>query len=311
MTKSIKRISNLADAGKIESTYLAIGIFDGVHRGHQQLLQNMVAAARTAGARPAVLTFFPHPKVVIQGHQGRFYLCTLEERAALITRQGLDLVVMQTFDESVRYTPATDFVDQLCRYLGLRQLWGGNFGLGYNREGDLPLLQKLGQEKGFSVHPYKAIVQWEDQRVSSSRVRKALVDGKMDDVSGCLGRPYRLSGTVIHGDGRGRQFGIPTANLDVWDELLLPANGVYAATAHVQGKQFAAAANIGIRPTVNGRSLNVEAHLLDFNEDIYGLDVTLEFISRIRDERKFPNIEALISQIKADIALVRKLMAPR
>ena len=309
MTKSFKHVSDLAEAGD-RPTYLAIGVFDGVHLGHQRLLQNMVTAAQKVGARPAVLTFYPHPVTVVQGRKDPLYICTLEDRINLMADQGLELVVTQFFDEEIRQTRAAKFVDQLHRNLDLKQLWGGNFGLGYNREGDLPFLRQLGREIGFTVHQFEAMIQWDGQPVSSSRIRQGLRNGDMNDVTGCLGRSYRLTGTVIRGDGRGRQLGIPTANLDVWDEQLLPANGVYAAYAWLDDHRYKAATNIGIRPTVNGHSITVEAHLLDFDADIYGQKLTLDFVTRIRDEKKFPDLEALINQIQADINQVRTILEP-
>ena len=298
-------VTNLESVEETKPTFLAIGVFDGVHRGHQRLLQNMVAAAQEAGAQAAVLTFFPHPGAVIHNRQGRLYLSTLQERVSLLSDQGLDLVITQSFDDQVRQTPATEFISQLCRRLSLSQLWGGAFSLGFNREGDLPFLQKMGQDKGFTVHQVETMVQWDGQRVSSSRVRQALTGGEMNEVNGCLGHRYNLTGTVVHGDGRGRSLGIPTANLLVWEELLLPANGVYATYAWLNDQKYRAATNVGFRPTVNGHSLNVEAHLLDFDSDIYGQELTLEFVSRVRDEKKVPDLEALVKQIQADIATVR------
>ena len=298
-------VTNFESVKEIMPTFLAIGVFDGVHRGHQRLLQNMVAAAREAGARAAVLTFFPHPGAVIHNRHGRLYLSTLHERISLLTSQGLDLVITQSFDDQVRQTPAAEFVNQLCRHLSLSQLWGGAFSLGFNREGDLPFLQKMGRDKGFTVHRVETMVQWDGQRVSSSRVRQALTGGEMNEVNGCLGHRYSLTGTVIHGDGRGGPLGIPTANLSVWEELLLPANGVYATYARLNNQKYRAATNVGFRPTVNGHNMNVEAHLLDFDGNIYGQEVTLEFVSWLRDEQKFPSLEALVEQIQADIATVR------
>jgi riboflavin kinase/FMN adenylyltransferase len=298
-------VTNMESVKEVKPTFLAIGVFDGVHRGHQKLLQNMVVAAQKAGAQAAVLTFFPHPAAVIHHRQGRLYLNTLEERISLLADQGLDMVIAQSFDDGLRQTPAADFVSQLCRHLSLSQLWGGAFGLGFNREGDLPFLQKMGEERGFTVHHIESMVQWNGQPVSSSRVRQALTGGKITEVIGYLGHSYNVTGTVIHGDGRGGPLGIPTANLMVWEELLLPANGVYAAYAWLGGQKYRAATNIGYRPTVNGHSLNVEAHLLDFHGDIYGQELTLEFVSRVRDEQKFSGLEALVAQIRIDIALVR------
>ena len=310
MKQSFARVTKLSEVEEGQPTYLAIGVFDGVHLGHQKLLQSMVAAAQAEGARSAVLTFFPHPVTVIRGRQGRIYLGSLDERIELLAGQGLDLVISHPFDEEVRRTPATNFIDQLCRHLDLSQLWGGSFGLGFNREGDLPFLTQLGQEKGFSVHPFEAPVKWGGANVSSSRVRRVVEEGQVDEATGCLGRPYRLAGTVIHGDGRGRALGVPTANLSVWDELVLPASGVYATYAWLQGQRYLGATNVGYRPTVNGHNLNVETHLLDFDADIYGREVVLDFVARIRDEKKFDSLDELVNQIKADIRQVRQLLQP-
>lgn len=306
MTEKLTVVSQIGDVDEKKPTFLAIGVFDGVHRGHQHLLSSMVNAAQSEGARPALLTFFPHPGTIVSGRQGRLYLCTLKERLALLAELGLTLIINHPFDNVVRQTRAADFVDRLCRYLGLKELWGGQFGLGYNREGDLPFLSKLGKEKGFSVHQFEAMVQWDGRPVSSSRVRQALNVGHIAEVTGCLGRYYRLYGTVKHGDGRGRLLGIPTANLDIWEELVLPASGVYATYVDVMGKKYAGATNIGFRPTVDGRSLNVETHIIDFDGDLYGQEISLEFVARIRDERKFPDLDSLVSQINGDVELARR-----
>ncbi|MGH2535849.1 MAG: riboflavin biosynthesis protein RibF [Candidatus Promineifilaceae bacterium] len=303
-------ISGLETAAERRPTYLAIGVFDGVHRGHQALLADMAAAARAAGARPAALTFFPHPSAVISGRSGRFYLCALEERIRLLGQTGVELVVNQPFDQALRQTSARDFVAQLRAALDLRQLWGASFSLGYRREGDLAYLQALGPELGFEVRPYDRLVEWAGRPVSSSRIRDALTAGELDEVAGCLGRPYHLRGRVVRGDGRGRTIGVPTANLKLWDELLLPANGVYATLAEVDGRRYPAATNIGHRPTVDGQSLSVEAHLLDFDADLYGRELELEFVRRLREERKFPGLDALVAQIRADIEATRHWSAP-
>lgn len=310
MTESFELASEISEVSEKKPTFLAIGIFDGVHLGHQKLLSNMAAAALAEGARAAALTFYPHPITIIQGRRDRLYLCTLMERVELLAEQGLDLVITQTFDENLRRTSATVFIDRLCQHLDLAQLWGGSFGLGYNREGDLPFLRRLGREKGFTVHKFEGMVEWDGHQVSSSRVRQSLRNGQVNKVSGLLGRPYRLTGTVIPGDGRGKQLGIPTANLRIWEEQLLPATGVYAAYARLGENQFPAASNIGYRPTVDGHGLTVEAHLLDFDAEIYGREITLEFVRRIRDEKKFAGLEALVAQIKADIKAVRELLKP-
>jgi riboflavin kinase / FMN adenylyltransferase len=308
MSQKYRHLSGLSEAGNDQPTYLAIGVFDGVHRGHQQLLDRMISAARRAGARSAVLSFFPHPSQVIAGRQGRLYLCTLEERISLLGEQGLDLVITHPFNEEVRQTRAADFIDNLDRSLNLQGLWGAVFGLGYNREGDLPFLRRLGRSRGFEVFPLQAIVEWDGAPVSSSRVRRALQAGNIAEATGCLGRRYRITGQVIQGDGRGKKLGTPTANMAVWDELVLPANGVYAAYAWLGDERYLAATNIGYRPTFDGHLLNVEAHLLDFDGDLYGQTLSLDLVERVRDEQKFTSLEALVAQVSQDIAHVRRLL---
>jgi riboflavin kinase/FMN adenylyltransferase len=310
MTYMFERVSDLAAIQEKGPTFLAIGVFDGVHRGHQELLRHMSAASKNANARAAALTFFPHPRSVVPGQSSPFYLCTLDDRVELLAEQGIDLVITHPFDDKVRETSATEFVERLCTYLGLSELWGGNFGLGYKREGDVRFLSRLGEEKGFTVHQFDAFSEWEGRPISSSRVRQAVREGLMEDVTALLGRSYRLRGTVIHGDGRGRAFGIPTANLAVWHEQLMPASGVYATYAWLDGRRYPAATNVGVRPTVNGRSLIVESHLIEFEGDIYGKELIVDFESRIRDEKKFPGLDALVTQIRADIALVQRRLQP-
>ncbi|HEX6384370.1 MAG TPA: bifunctional riboflavin kinase/FAD synthetase [Anaerolineae bacterium] len=309
MSQSFIRVNDLTEVPSREPTFLAIGSFDGVHRGHQAVLKSLVAAAGAHGARAAALTFFPHPKRVIQNVQGPYYITTLPDRVQLLAEQGLDLVITHPFNEKVRYTRAADFVDQLCRYLDMRQLWGGNFALGYQREGNVAFLSRLGQEKGYTVKVVEAMATWSGEVVSSSRVRHSLAVGDIEDVNGCLGRPYHVSGIVIEGDKRGRTIGFPTANLQVWEELLLPAKGVYATYAWIGKEHHVAATNVGIRPTVDGRQLTVEAHLLDFDGDLYGQELRLEFMSYIRPELKFSGLDALKAQIQADVAEVRRQMA--
>jgi len=309
MSQSFINVNDLTEIPGREPTFLAIGSFDGVHRGHQAVLKKLITAARAEGVRAAVLTFFPHPKRVIQNVQGPYYITTLSDRVRLLAQQGVDLIITHPFNEKVRYTRAADFVDQLCRHLDMRQLWGGNFALGYQREGDVAFLRRLGQEKGYTVEVVQAMVTWHGEMVSSSRVRRTLVAGDVKDANGCLGRLHHVRGIVIEGDKRGHTIGFPTANLQIWDELLLPANGVYATYAWVGESRHLAATNVGVRPTVDGRRLTVEAHLLDFEGDLYGQELRLEFISRIRPEMKFAGLNALKAQIQADVDEVRQQLS--
>ncbi len=306
MTQKIVYVKTLADIMDRQPTYLALGSFDGVHRGHQTILRKMVDAAQTDGVRSAVLTFFPHPKRVIQELPTRYYINTLEDRLALLSAQRVDMVIAHPFNDGVRNIRAADFVDQLCGSLDMRQIWGGNFAFGYRREGDRDFLRLLGPEKGFSVQLVESMESWDGSLVSSSRIRSSLAAGDIGDVNGCLGRPFSLEGTVIKGDQRGRTIGFPTANLAVWDELLLPSNGVYATHVLLGDDRFAAATNVGVRPTVNGRQRLVEAHLLNFDRDLYGQTIRLEFVSYIRPEQKFSGLPALKAQINADVLEVKR-----
>ncbi|WP_420640560.1 bifunctional riboflavin kinase/FAD synthetase [Candidatus Leptofilum sp.] len=303
------RVEQLSDVTERVPTFVAIGSFDGVHLGHQAVLQKMVSEAQSVEARTAVLTFFPHPKRVIQQVSEPYYLGTLDQRVTRLANLGIDLIITHPFNETVRQTRAATFVDELCRYLDMRQLWGGNFALGYNREGDIPFLQKLGEERGYTVQQVDALVMWQGERVSSSRIRRSLLEGDLQEVNGCLGRPYCVSGTVIGGKKMGRTIGFPTANIEFWDEQLLPANGVYAIYAGLGEERHLAAVNVGVRPTVNGSAVSVEAHLLDFDMDIYGHTLHLDFIDRIRPEQKFTGLDALKAQIAADVAQVRELLS--
>jgi riboflavin kinase/FMN adenylyltransferase len=302
-------VNHLSEVTDRQTTFLAIGSFDGVHRGHQAVLQQMVAAARADKVRAAVLTFFPHPKRVIQQLSGRYYLTTLADRVALLAAQGVDLVITHPFDDVVRHTRAADFVEQLCLSLDMRQLWGGNFALGYQREGDLPFLRRLGQEKGYTVELVETMAHYKDVLVSSTRIRQSLADGDMEVVNGCLGRPFHINGTVRQGAQRGRTIGFPTANLQVWNEQLLPAYGVYATYAWMDDRRIPAATNIGVRPTVDGQQMTIEAHLLDFAEDLYDKHMRLEFISRVRPEMKVAGLDALKAQIEADVTAIRQQLS--
>ena len=306
MTQSYVRVSHLSEVDHKQPTCVAIGSFDGVHLGHQALLRRMVARARAEGMRAAALTFFPHPRRVLHTLPPRFYLTTLDERVRLLGELGIDLIITHPFDDEVRHIRAAEFVDQLIETLYMKELWGGNFALGYQREGDVPFLRRQGELKGFTVETLQSPVLFDSGVVSSRRVRAALEAGEMDEVTGCLGRFFCVRGPVVKGDQRGRTLGFPTANIAVWDELLLPAHGVYATYLWLGGERLPAATNVGVRPTVDGLKLTVEAHILDFDDDIYGNDVRLEFVRRIRPEMKFAGLDALRAQIAADVDEVRR-----
>lgn len=301
-------IHHPSQASPDQPTFLAVGVFDGVHIGHQTLLQQMTAEARAVQARPAVLTFFPHPQVVIQGLTGRFYLSTLADRVQQLGGCGLELIIAQTFDDDVRQLRAAEFIHQLQAQLNLVQIWSGDFGLGYKREGTADFLRQLPTARPLVVREFNQLVHLDQERVSSTRIRQMITAGEVAAAHKMLGRPFAFTGTVQLGDQRGRLLNFPTANLAVWEQLVIPAHGVYATYAWVQGQRYPAATNIGVRPTVDGHNLRIEAHLLDFAGDLYGQEVTLEFVERIRPEQKFAGLEQLKSQIAADVAQVRQLL---
>jgi riboflavin kinase/FMN adenylyltransferase len=241
----------------------------------------------------------------LTGDHGRYYINTIEDRVALLAGLGVDLVITHPFNDMVRNTRAAEFVSQLVDFLDMRQIWGGNFAFGYKREGDITFLRREGAQRGFEVRSVKAVLTFDGGLVSSSRVRRGIGEGDFGDVNGCLARRHSLSGVVVRGDQRGRTIGFPTANLAVWEELLLPANGVYAAYAWLGGHPYLAAANVGVRPTVNGRERTVEAYLLDFDAEIYGRTLRLAFERRIRPEQRFSGLDELRAQIQKDVAEVR------
>ncbi|MCA9905480.1 MAG: bifunctional riboflavin kinase/FAD synthetase [Anaerolineae bacterium] len=293
----------LSEAYLDRPSVVTIGVFDGVHRGHQYLIRRLVAEARAQDKLAVALTFFPHPDVVLRHLEGRYYLTTPEERARLLGELGIDYVVTQTFDDAFRHIRAAHYVEMLQRHLRLSALWvGADFALGYQREGNVDFLRQQGKERGFEVDVIDLIVgNHDDVAISSTGIRGALLEGDIERANHWLGRSYCLEGEVIHGEKRGRQIGFPTANIDVWEESVIPANGVYAGWAHIDGERHMAVTNIGVRPTFNGSGVTVEAHLLDFNRDIYGRRLMLTFEKRLRAEKKFNGIQELIAQIHADV----------
>jgi len=306
----VSHIDNLNAVQLSSPSIVTIGMFDGVHRGHQDLIGRLVRQARASGRTSVVLTFYPHPDVVIRGQTGRYYLTSPQERAALLGDLGVDVVITHPFDEDVRRIRAADFVDLLCARLNLSALWvGADFAMGYRREGNVAFLREQGAQKGFAVEAVSLMLEDGGQAISSSRIREALQRGDVAQAGAWLGRAYALSGPVVHGDHRGRTIGFPTANIEVWDKRVLPAYGVYACRAVIGEQRHMAVTNLGVRPTFSGARLTIEAYLLDFDRDIYGQTLTLEFVERLREERRFNGVEALVAQIGRDVEAGRAVLA--
>ncbi|MBC7811134.1 MAG: bifunctional riboflavin kinase/FAD synthetase [Burkholderiales bacterium] len=305
----MKHIYHLAEAHLEQPSLVTIGVFDGVHIGHQHLIRRLVADAHANNRLAVVLTFFPHPDVVLRGLQGRYYLMTPEQRADEMAKLGVDFVVTHPFDDVVRQLRAADFVDQLVEHLKIDALWvGSDFAMGYKREGNVDYLRAQGEEKGFSLNVIDLIVA-EGATISSTAIRDALLNGDVGQVRDWLGRAYEVEGEVIHGQERGRTIGFPTANTAVWPKQVIPANGVYAGWATIGDERFMAMTNVGVRPTFEGEGVTVEAYLLDFDRDIYGQKVRLSFETRLRAEQKFNGIQELIAQIGKDVEAGRAYLS--
>jgi riboflavin kinase/FMN adenylyltransferase len=296
----------------LENSWLTVGVFDGVHRGHQQIIQKLTAGAHANDAPAVVLTFDPHPASVLGGREIRC-LTLPDERADLLGELGVDVVITERFTRELSTVTAYDFMSRLTRQLGLQQLMiGYDFALGKGREGNATRLMEIGSELGYTVEVISALSD-ESGVISSTEIRKLIEVGNVAEAARLLGRPYSLHGPVIHGDGRGRTINVPTANIAYSREKMIPANGIYACWAHLNEKRYRAAINIGINPTFtpDKQIPNVEAHILDFRREIYGEDVRLEFVARLRDELKFDSVEMLVEQIWKDVAVAREMLVEK
>jgi riboflavin kinase/FMN adenylyltransferase len=303
--KVISAIADLENGSRPVS--LAIGVFDGVHLGHQQVIHQAMAQASSSGGISAVITFDRHPNSVVAPARVPPLIYPLSKKLRVLASLGLDAAWVIAFDEEFSRIPGESFIRALaldCQKIQSIAV-GETFAFGAGRSGNVGLLQKLGKELGFAVHPVGE-VSWDGQPVSSTRVREAVRAGDFAATGQMLGRDYALCGKIVPGVGMGRQLGVPTANLEVAG-LLTPPRGVYAAQAFVRGRSLAAAVNIGIRPTFGAVAppLQVEAHLLEFNDEIYGEEMELVFLRKLREEQKFTSTEALRVQILRDIKAVR------
>ncbi len=287
---------------------LAIGMFDGVHLGHQQVIRQAVADAEQQEGRAVVVTFDRHPNTVVAPARLPPLVYSLPQKLRAIAATGADATLLIVFDREFSQRPGDTFVRDLARDFGrIRSVCvGADFHFGHQRSGNVALLEVLGAELQFAVHGLAA-VSLDGQAVSSTRIRETIRAGQLGAAAQMLGRNYSLAGPVVRGDQLGARLGFPTANLDVTG-LVLPPTGVYAVHAQAQGRAHRSVLNIGHRPTVAGVAgpLRVEAHFLDFNSDLYGQEVELTFVEKLRDEQKFPSVEALKEQIARDVASARR-----
>lgn len=306
-------IRDIHEADLERDTVMTIGTFDGLHLGHQDLLKRLVRRAWQTYRLSAVVTFDPHPRAVLSGPNNVVCLTTTADKIALFEQWGLDLLVILPFTLELARTSARDFMQMLIQHLRMTELWvGWDFALGRGREGNVPALKKLSEAMGFQVHVIAPVSEG-DVVISSTHIRNLLSAGRVAEAAEMLGRYYRVTGRVVPGVGRGKALGFPTANLQVSPQCAVPRSGVYAAYATVHNRRYLAAVNIGARPTftqnpAGGAESTIEVHLLDFDGDLYGEEITVQFVERLRDERRFPDADALRAQIARDVAKSREVM---
>ncbi|MEX2424696.1 MAG: bifunctional riboflavin kinase/FAD synthetase [Acidimicrobiia bacterium] len=283
-------------------TAVAIGVFDGVHRGHQRVMRDLTAMARDRDLVPAALTFDPHPLEFLAPDRAPDLLTTVEQRAELLAECGVEILGVLPFLDIRDLDPRAFVTEILCLRLRVGAIAvGENFRFGRDRGGDPGLLRTLGEAHGFTVDVAEMVVHaGPDGVISSTRIRELLAGGDVGQAAVLLGRPFALTGPVIHGDARGHTIGFPTANLHIPDRMAIPANGVYACWVERNGARHAAVVNIGVRPTFGVSARTIEAHLLNFDGNLYGESIALHFVDRIREERRFDGVDALVAQIAAD-----------
>ena len=287
---------------------LALGNFDGVHRGHRKILERLRRVAGERGATSVVMTFDPHPPRVVRPDKAPPLIMTKTQKLEALEDAGVQGAAIVRFTHELsQWDPETFVRSVLVEWLRVSEVWvGANFLFGHDRSGNFSLLRSLGARYGFKAEKIDP-VRYKDFVVSSTRVRRLVSEARVDEASALLGHPYFIDGMVVHGDQRGRTIGFPTANL-CSDNELIPPHGVYATTAIIDGIVRPSLTNIGTRPTVDtSGKTTIETHIFDFDRDLYGMKVRLAFVQRLRDERAFDSLDGLKSQIAADCSRARVL----
>jgi len=301
----------LAKLSPEKDMLLTIGVFDGVHLGHKYLISQLTGQARQQNLLSGVVTFRQHPREVLSPQTKLPYLTNLAEKVNLLKNEGVDVVIALSFTQELAQFSARQFVSLLKKYLRIRGLIiGPDFVLGRNREGSADTLRTLGQEMNFSVTvvpPFKV----NDEVVSSTAIRNALADGNMKRVVNLIGRSFSLQGRVTTGAGRGSELGFPTTNLEIDPKQALPADGVYATWSYVDGKAYQSVTNIGRRPTFGGNGRTVETYILNYHGNLYGHELKIDIVERLRGEKRFDTVEELKKQIAEDVKQGRAILDSR
>ncbi|HEY40953.1 MAG TPA: bifunctional riboflavin kinase/FAD synthetase [Dehalococcoidia bacterium] len=292
-----------------EDTLLAIGVFDGVHLGHKYLISQLIDKSRAEGLHGSVVTFHPHPREVLFPTTEVLYLTTITERASLLSREGVETVITLSFTPELAEMTARQFVNLLKKHLRMRGLVvGPDFALGKSREGNVDTLRALGQELDFSMTVIPEIKTNSDV-ISSTTIRSALAGGNMKQVNKLLGRRYSLQGKVTTGAGRGAGLGFPTANLSVDPKKALPPEGVYVTWTYLDGRRYQSMTNIGRRLTFGENQLTIEVLIMDYQDNLYGHELRVDIVERLRDEKRFNTVDELKKQIAADVEQGRAILS--
>ncbi len=293
-----------------QRSVVAIGVFDGVHRGHQTVLAELatLAGAQQGPSRRGVLTFDPHPLAVVAPDRAPRLLGTIHQRLRLLEAHGVDVVGVLPFAQ-IRSMDPEDFIKAVLvdAFGAAAVAVGADFRFGRDRAGDVGTLKRAGDAFGFAVDAVPLLSE-DDTQLSSTSIRALVALGQVEDAAQLLGRPYAIEGPVVRGEGRGRTIGVPTANVNYEPSIVLPATGVYAGYVSFDDERVPAVTNVGVRPTFDGRSVSVEAHLIDWHGDLYGRVVEVELAHRIRPELRFDGVERLVDQIRADVQVARRLL---
>lgn len=288
---------------------VAIGVFDGMHLGHKYLMSRLCLEARRSGLSSGVVTFCNHPASVLKPGLNTEYLTPLDDRINMLHKTGVDFVAPIRFDADLSRLPAAEFAGLLKRYLKMSLLVvGDDFAMGRDREGDVSVLSEIGSDIGFNVLVIDSVSDSVGGAIRSTEIRRNLACGKIDEANKSLGRNFTIKGLVVKGYGRGSDLGFPTANLSIQSDMVVPQNGIYVTWAWIEGRRYMSATSIGVRPTFGDNDIAIESHVLDFDQDLYDKEIELEFVSRIREEKKYDSIHELQEQIGRDVQEVRKVL---
>lgn len=306
-------ITDISTFTSPKPTVITIGTFDGVHLGHQKIINKVVESARRENLLATIFTFFPHPRMIVQHDNSLKLIHTLSEKKEALKALGVDLLIVQAFNEEFANLTAEDFVHKLLveRLNAKKVIIGYDHRFGKGRTADIKDMERFGEQYGFAVEEIP-VEEINEVSVSSTAIRNALLSGKMDIAERYLAAPYSLTGTVVHGMKLGRSIGYPTANIMVDDKYkLIPKDGVYAVYSLINQQKVYGMMSIGKNPTIEGKGSSIEVHFFDFNSDIYDQQITIYFIKYLREEQKFDSIELLKQQIANDETAARKAIALR